>query len=480
MVCGPNRMRSAISRTDSSQVQADGSPSFDLALRALAAAPPVPLEALAPPPAPGARLDEFELLGVIGQGGMGIVYRARDTQLHRDVAIKVLSPSWASSVPAPDVLLEREARATARLAHPRIVTIHRVGRHAGQLYLVLELLEGEPLGARLRRGQLDRIEALRIGLELCEALAHAHTHGVVHRDIKPDNVFLDSRDGVKVLDFGLSGRGADTSLDRSVGPWAGTPGYMAPEQWRGEPADKRTDVYAAGVVLGELLAASLPAGERPGRRDRSATLDRACPIRAQLGSIIERATADERHQRYPDAGTLAAALRTLLASSRRKHLPWLRGVALMVILLVATTYAARSLLGEAPLPDLSGTWQADVAGFGRARLRQIADGQYEWEHRMRSTRSSPDAFYNRGVLHARRDGQRVLLEGRLTDVPGWCCGNVGFVQLEVRSPRELRVATSTWGKRHGAYTTMHVPYGFRRLDDEPAAPRAPFVEAPWK
>jgi eukaryotic-like serine/threonine-protein kinase len=329
----------------------DPSSSLSLALRALAAAPPVPLEVLAPPLAAGTRMDEFELQGVIGKGGMSVVYRARDTLLGRDVAIKVLNPAWSETV-EPDAMFEREARATARLRHPGIVTIHRVGRHSGRLYLVLELLEGETLAARLQRGPLDEDEAVSIALQLLGALGHAHAHGIVHRDIKPSNVFIETSGNVVMLDFGLSraaAQGTDlggTSRGLSL---AGTPAYMAPELWRGHRADARTDVFAAGVVLFELITSMRDRSPSP-RQSRLRTGRQRRQIRSWMTAVVSRATAPDREERFSDAAAMAEALAALLSSAAGRRCPWrlLAGAVAAIIAASAIAIGAHLFGGDAP------------------------------------------------------------------------------------------------------------------------------------
>jgi eukaryotic-like serine/threonine-protein kinase len=336
----------------------DESSSLAVALRALAAAPPVPLEVLAAPLAAGTRLDEFELQGVLGNGSMSVVYRARDTLLDREVAIKVLNPSWSERV-EPDAMLEREARATARLRHAGIVTIHRVGRHSGRLYLVLALLEGETLAARLQRGPLDEDEAASIALQLLGALGHAHAHGVVHRDVKPSNVFIETSGNVVMLDFGLSraasvAPGTDlggTSPGRSL---AGTPAYMAPELWRGHRADARTDVFAAGVVLFELLAGMRDRPRPPRRlRPRTRTRRQSRQMRAWMTAVVARATSPDREQRFSDAAAMAEALAALLSSAARRRSPWrvLAGAVAAIMAASAIAIGAHLLDTEAAAPD---------------------------------------------------------------------------------------------------------------------------------
>ena len=403
----------------------------------------------------GACLDEFELQAMIGRGGMSVVYRARDLLLDRDVAVKVLSSSWAGADAPPDTMLECEARATARLRHPSIVTIHRVGRHQGRLYLVLELLEGETLAARLRQGPLGEEEASAIALELLAALAHAHAHGIVHRDVKPGNVFVEASGSVKVLDFGLSGRAATPAHDglAAIGrePVAGTPAYMAPELWRGQQADERTDVYAAGVVLYELMAASAPARAR-------------APARDQIEDIAARAAAPDRDDRFGDAGEMAAALRAVLGAAGRRRAPRRMATGALVALMLA----AAAAIGAGPLdrqpaaPDLSGTRKAEPAGFGQAVLRRIGPDLYSREQTNSPARVDEGTFFSRGTLELRRAGDTFVHAGNLADVPGWCCGNVGEVELELTRPGELRVTRSLWGERRGEYSAVHAPCWFLR------------------
>jgi serine/threonine-protein kinase len=214
--------------------------------------------------APSSRVGPYEILGLIGSGGMGEVYKARDTRLERTVALKVLSDNLSSD-PEHRARFEREAKTIASLSHARICTLFDVGEHAGSTFLVMELLDGETLAQRLRRGALAPGVALEIAAEIAEALAAAHRHGIVHRDIKPANVML-TASGVKLLDFGLARAsrhhatvGALASLSThsvpltSEGVIVGTLQYMAPEQIEGKAADARADVWALGATLYEML-----------------------------------------------------------------------------------------------------------------------------------------------------------------------------------------------------------------------------------
>jgi hypothetical protein len=212
----------------------------------------------------GTRLGPYEIVAPIGFGGMGEVYRAHDTRLGRDVAIKVLPHSLAND---PDALarFEREARAVAALNHPNILALHDVGTEKGIAHAVMELLEGETLRKRLDGGPIPPRKALEWAVQLALGLAAAHDRGIVHRDLKPENVFLTHDGRVKILDFGVARRSEpDTAVDRNVttktepGVFIGTPAYASPEQVLGEPATPRSDLFAFGVVLYELLTGTHP------------------------------------------------------------------------------------------------------------------------------------------------------------------------------------------------------------------------------
>jgi hypothetical protein len=215
---------------------------------------------LAPPEQPGemGRLGPFRVLAVMGKGGMGVVFRAEDTQLHRPVALKAMLPGLASNASARERFL-REARAAAAVRHDHVVSIFQVGQERGTPFLAMELLEGESLESRLRRQpRLPIAEVLRIGGEMAEGLAAAHEAGLIHRDVKPDNVWLESPRGrVKLLDFGLAKAAAEPGLTRS-GCIIGTPGYVSPEQARGEAVDHRTDLFSLGCVLYRMTTGLAP------------------------------------------------------------------------------------------------------------------------------------------------------------------------------------------------------------------------------
>ncbi len=270
------------------------------------------------------RLGPYEILVPIGAGGMGEVYKARDTRLDREVAIKVLPAAFAAD---PDRLrrFEQEARATAALDHPNILAIHDLGTHDGSPYLVAELLEGSPLRERLKDGPLPCREAVEIATQVAHGLAAAHARGIFHRDLKPENLFLTTDGIVKILDFGLAKlavrpAGDETPTEATTqtqqtagGVLLGTVPYMAPEQARGMPVDQRADVFAFGVVLYEMLD-----GKRPFRgatstdtvaailRDEPPPLPASVP--AALAAVVSRCLAKEPGERYQGGGELKAAL----------------------------------------------------------------------------------------------------------------------------------------------------------------------------
>jgi serine/threonine protein kinase len=207
------------------------------------------------PLSPGTKLGPYEILAPIGAGGMGEVYKARDTRLDCTIAIKVL-PEYIAKREDLRARFEREARAVASLNHPNICSLFDIGPG----YMVMELIEGETLAARIDKGALPLDQALKLATQIADALDRAHREGVIHRDVKPQNIML-TRDGAKVLDFGLAKSGSKpgpteetlTKVLTTEGTVMGTPQYMAPEQFEGKEADARSDIWAFGAVLYEMV-----------------------------------------------------------------------------------------------------------------------------------------------------------------------------------------------------------------------------------
>ena len=204
----------------------------------------------------GTTLGNYQIIQEIGRGGMAIVYKAFQPSLRRYVALKVL-PEYYQADPEFVARFQREARAAAQLGHPNVVTIYDVGEQAGIHYIAMEYLEGGSLLDRLSRGPLGPEEALHIIEQVGSALDFAHSHGLIHRDIKPANLLFSGAGRPKVTDFGIA-RAGDTARLTRAGTMLGTPEYMSPEQAQGMPVDHRSDLYALGVILYEMVCGTYP------------------------------------------------------------------------------------------------------------------------------------------------------------------------------------------------------------------------------
>jgi eukaryotic-like serine/threonine-protein kinase len=283
------------------------------------------------PLASGISLGRYEILSPLGKGGMGEVYRAKDTRLDREVAIKVL-PEHLSADASALARLEREAKALAALSHPNILTIFDVGQSNGVSFVVMELLPGETLRARIVRRRPSWRDAVRMGIEIAEGLSVAHSKGIIHRDLKPENILLTRDELIKILDFGLARRGHDVktaggesetiaALTTETGEVTGTMPYMSPEQLRGLRVDARSDIFSLGCILQELIT-----GERPFSRPTPAetiaailmeepaamtTFDAAIP--AELKQAVQRCLNKDPDQRFQSARDLAFHLRQILS-----------------------------------------------------------------------------------------------------------------------------------------------------------------------
>jgi len=315
--------------------------------------------------APGTRLGPYEIVSSIGAGGMGEVYRARDSRLGRDVAIKVL-PTGLSDDPGRLRRFELEARSTGQLNHPNILALYDVGTHGGAPYVVTELLEGETLAGRLLGGRLAPRTAVEVGVQVALGLAAAHEKGIVHRDLKPANLFL-TRDGVvKILDFGLarhfegpSGREEMSKLSTQeqgteAGAVLGTVGYMSPEQARGQPVDHRTDIFAFGCVLYEMLAGSRAfRGETPSDTLAAILVRDPDPLPAGtppgLAFIVRQCLEKRPEDRISSARDVALALQAASTSGgtapdHRRPAGWTGRRRLAVAAVAALVVLAAALL----------------------------------------------------------------------------------------------------------------------------------------
>src|SRR5271167_2776327 len=327
----------------------------------------------------GTKLDGYEVLGLLGAGGMGEVYRARDPVLKREVAIKVL-PSFVSQNPDRLRRFEQEAQAAAALNHPNILAVHQFGSFEGAPYLVSELLEGETLRQQLEHGSMPNRKSRDYGAQIAQGLAAAHDKGIVHRDLKPENVFI-TRDGrVKVLDFGLAKlmrpeESHDTVMTLTSpatlpGMVLGTVGYMSPEQVRGEASDARSDIFSFGAVLYEMLT-----GKRAFKRDTSAETMTAI-LREEppelnntgrqsspgLQRILTRCLEKNVERRFQSASDLAFAIESLGGTTstksvaqpktKREWLPW-AAVAVGVLALAAAVWLVGRWSGTKAQPKFT-------------------------------------------------------------------------------------------------------------------------------
>jgi hypothetical protein len=329
--------------------------------------------------APAAEADALGWLGpyrvvkVLGFGGMGVVLEAEDTQLRRRVALKALRPALATSAAARQRFL-REARAAAALVHDHVVPVYQVGEARGVPFLAMPLLAGESLERRLKeRGPLPPDEVVRIGQEVAEGLAAAHAAGLVHRDVKPANIWLEAgSDRVKVLDFGLVRAAPDEPQLSRPGTVLGTPLYMAPEQARGEPADARSDRFSLGSVLYALCTGRPPfLGDNSLAVLRRVSADTAPPVRAsnpavpeELAAVIARLHAPDPARRFQSAAELAAVLRRLRRAGplpaparHRRGRRWLAAAVVALVLLAGLALAeavGAVHLGQLVSPVLAG------------------------------------------------------------------------------------------------------------------------------
>jgi predicted Ser/Thr protein kinase/pimeloyl-ACP methyl ester carboxylesterase len=276
----------------------------------------------------GRRLGNYEVIASLGAGGMGEVYRARDTRLHRDVALKVLTPALVAD-PRQRASLVQEARAASALEHPHIAVIHEIADADDMTFIVMELVRGEPLGALVSRGPVPAARAIELALETAEALARAHEIGIVHRDLKPANIMITADGHVKIIDFGIAKltgarEGHPTTsvavAERLTGSGivVGTAAYMSPEQARGQAVDHRTDIFSFGIVLQEMLTGSPPFRRRSSVDTMHAILHDAPPrlpdwiggATDDLQHVIDTCLAKKPGDRYETMTDVVADLRT--------------------------------------------------------------------------------------------------------------------------------------------------------------------------
>jgi eukaryotic-like serine/threonine-protein kinase len=344
----------------------------------------------------GSRLGPYEVLSLIGAGGMGEVYQARDTRLDRNVAVKVLAPELATDAEFR-ARFEREAKAISALNHPHICGLYDIGREHDTEYLVLELLEGETLAARIERGPLPLAQVLRFGIEIADALETAHGHGIVHRDLKPGNIMLTAA-GTKLLDFGLAKHTVGTAgqaltmlatapgTGTAQGTIIGTLQYMAPEQVQGASADARTDIFALGTILYEMATgkrafeaktqASLIAKILETDVPAVSTLAPLAP--PTLDHVVQSCLAKDPAERWQSAHDILLELRWIqqhgsvpnttlpLRARRREWLAWAVGAAGVVLVAMSLLHGVK--------PIISSPSRTEILLPPRLSLHDWADG----------------------------------------------------------------------------------------------------------
>ncbi len=274
----------------------------------------------------GSALGPYQLKTIIGKGGMATVYRAYQPSMDRDVAIKILAPDLTHD-PEFIARFEREAQIIAGLQHPNILTVYDFGRANGLMYLVMRLMEGGNLARELKRGAMGPERALRLARQIAAALDHAHRRGIVHRDLKPTNVLLDDQDNAYLTDFGIAKMitGTPAAGLTMTGTVMGTPTYMAPEQWRSEPVDGRTDVYALGIILYQMLVGQVPFHAETPHGLMYQHLDAKPPaprsvrpdLPPSLEPVLGKALAKHRDNRYASASDVVRDLEHVFQSPQR-------------------------------------------------------------------------------------------------------------------------------------------------------------------
>jgi TolB-like protein/tetratricopeptide (TPR) repeat protein len=366
----------------------------------------------------GTRLGAYEILAPLGAGGMGEVYRARDSKLKREVAVKVLPQSLAGDADAL-ARFEREALAVAALSHPNILAIHDFGTHEGTTYAVMELLEGETLRGRLDAGPIPQRQAVDYALQVVKGLSAAHEKGIVHRDLKPENLFVTKDGHLKILDFGLAKRVETSARDDQTsaptesghtepGTVMGTMGYMSPEQVRGLPVDHRSDIFSFGAILYEMFSGSRAFKRETASDTMAAILRDEVPELSESGiqlapaldRVVRHCLEKDRGNRFQSARDVAFALSeasgpAIAASGAQAAAP---KSAKGRVFLLAAAIAVLAVAGVSLL------WRSRRGGGGAAGAKRVAVLPFE------NLGAAEDDYFADGIADEVR--------GKLTSLPG--------------------------------------------------------------
>jgi eukaryotic-like serine/threonine-protein kinase len=443
-----------------------------------------------------AQLGPYRVVGLIGTGGMGEVYRARDPRICRDVAIKILAaPFAADSGRLRRFLLE--ARAAGSLNHPNVMAIYDMGTYQDAPYLVCELLEGQTLRARLDSGALPPAKAIEVALGIARGLAAAHAKGIVHRDLKPENVFLTSGGQVKILDFGLArlmerdGVNSQPTMT-TPGMILGTASYMSPEQVRGEPCDHRSDIFSFGSILSEMLRGERAFSGETQAETMTAVLKAEPPdpeAPHELLRILHRCLEKNPSERFQSASDLAFALESLVRNSglpakshpapqpaRNRRLAAVLAAAVLLVMYTAGVYGVSRRFARTAPPSFhqltfqAGTiWSARFAPDGRTVIYGAKWGASPLEifmMRPESPESRALGLPNTEILAISSRGEMALSRGRQYLLSPFGSGTLASVPMAGGAPRDIldNVGHADWAPDGSSLAVIVIDQNHWRLE----------------
>ena len=399
----------------------------------------------------GSDLLGYEIEEVIGRGGMGVVYRARDKALDRNVALKLIAPEYAGITDFRGRFLA-ESRIAASLEHPNVVPIYAAGDQDGHLYIAMRYIEGRDLKQILRDGVLAPERAIAICRQVASALDAAHEQGLVHRDVKPSNILLDASDRAYLADFGLSRLSSDPATVSEVAASLGTVDYVAPEQIRGDAIDGRADVYSLGCVLYESLTGSTPFSDRSDVALLYAHLEEKPPVAPGLEDVMAKALAKESDDRYATCSELGEAAADALGMSRERRSRWsLLAVAAIAAVMIAGAVVVGMLArGGSATPALTG------------RLTQLDENTGQLVRAFQIGGEPTGVAAGAGGVWATSHQSDVL----------WKVDPVSGAVTTIDSPRSAVALAAT---EDAVYPVFDGPDGMERISTEPNTPVAHVV-----